>query len=420
MPSSSLLASLGHADLSSASTPSKLTTRNNLDGKEKQRLLKQARKLSQILGELPQATVAPILPVRGNLTVEVPPPGFSQLHVPSSGRSPTEPSTRSPRFSRIFHTVEANTMSPPPPPSVVHDDSNRTGPKRLSSIIPANINQLDLTRFGLGHRQWSESTCSTHSDENASHTDHQTLVAETETLSDSSTNLHSLNTRPRNKARWRSVYNPSPTVFDARPRRSEDSSTMPAYSSACSSTRSVSLWTKRSTSNKDQRHTLANQSQDNTSGMHPPLTESQRIMSLRRGRKLAQVGLAEHPSAQSLTSLHRSLGQYLLSPCTAPRRVLRTNQQHQTPFRERGKRPILPSLRAISVLNIQQGTDLILACLGLLRSPFRPLRLPMMSKYHGKSRATTISCPIQTTIPILLRRAHAIGQRKATLSGGAG
>lgn len=293
MPSSSLLASLGQPDLSSACTPSKLTTRNNLDGKEKQRLLRQARKLSQIFGEPPQATVAPTFPVRGNPTVEVPPPGFSQLHVPSSGRSPTGPSTRSPRFSRISHTVEANTMSPPPLPSVVHDDSNRTEPKRLSSIIPANINQLGLTRFGLGRRQWSGSTCSTHSDENASHTDHQSLVAELETLSDSSTNLHSLNTRPRNKARWRGVYNPSPSKFDARPRTSEDSSTMPAYSS---STRSTSLWTKRTTSNEDQRHTLANQSQDIASGMHPTLTESQRIMSLRRGRKLAQVGLAGHLS----------------------------------------------------------------------------------------------------------------------------
>ena len=290
MPSSSLLATLGHPDLSSASTPSKLTTRNNCDGKEKQRLLRQSRKLSQILGKLPHATVAPTVPVRGNPAVEVPPTGFSQLHVPSSGRSFTEPSSRSPRFSHIFRTVAKSTM-PSPLPSVDHDDSNRIRPKRLSSIISAPINQVDSTRFSLRRRQWSGETNSAHSDENASHTDHRSLAAETETLSDSC-NLHSHNTRPRNKARWRSVYNASPVELDARPRRSEDSSTMQAYSSK----RGVSLWTKRTASNENQRHTLADKSQEDiTSELYPPLTESQRITSIRRGRKLAQVGVARHP-----------------------------------------------------------------------------------------------------------------------------
>jgi hypothetical protein len=293
MPSSSLLASLGYPDLSSASTPPTLTSRNNLDGKEKQRHLRKARKLSQILGDLPHATVAPALPVRNDLTVEVPPTGFSQLHVPSSGRSFTEPSSRSPRFSHIFHTVAPGKMLPPLP-SVDRDGSNQTRPKRLSSVIPAHLNQLDLTRFGLGRRQYSESTFSAHSDENASHTDHRSLMAETETLSDS-TNLHSPDRahvkRPRNKPRWRSVYNPGPMESDARPRRSEDSS-MPA----CSSKRGVSLWKKRAPSNEG--HTLADQSQEDiTSEMHQPLTESQRITSLRRARKLAQVSLAKQPTA---------------------------------------------------------------------------------------------------------------------------
>lgn len=272
MPSSSLLASLGYPDLSSASTPPTLTSRNNLDGKEKQRHLRKARKLSQILGDLPHATVAPALPVRNDLTVEVPPTGFSQLHVPSSGRSFTEPSSRSPRFSHIFHTVAPGKMLPPLP-SVDRDGSNQTRPKRLSSVIPAHLNQLDLTRFGLGRRQYSESTFSAHSDENASHTDHRSVK------------------RPRNKPRWRSVYNPGPMESDARPRRSEDSS-MPA----CSSKRGVSLWKKRAPSNEG--HTLADQSQEDiTSEMHQPLTESQRITSLRRARKLAQVSLAKQPTA---------------------------------------------------------------------------------------------------------------------------
>lgn len=301
MPPSSLLASLGYSDLSSSSTPSTLTSRNNIDAKEKERLLRKTRKLSQILGELPHATVAPALPVRNDLTVEVPSTGFSQLHVPSSGHSFTEPSSRSPRYSHIFHTVGASTM-PPPIPSVDRDDSNQTGPKRLSTIIPA---QLDLTRFGLGRRQYSESTISTHSDENASHVDHRSLVAETETLSDS-TNLHSLDhthvKRPRNKPRWRSVYNPGPMELNARPRNSEDSS-MPAYSSK----RSVSLWKKRSISNED--HTLADQSQgDITSQMRPPLTESQRITSLRKARKLAQASLAKHATAQSLNVASQVFG----------------------------------------------------------------------------------------------------------------
>jgi hypothetical protein len=300
MPSSSLLASLGHPDLSSASTPSKLTTRNNFDGKEKQRLLRQSRKLSQILGELPHATVAPAVLVRGNPAVELPTTGFSQLHVPSSGRSFTEPSPRTPRFSHIFHTVAKSTM-PSPPPSVVHDDSNRTRPKRLSSIISAPINQVDMTRFSLRRRQSSKETNSAHSDENASHTDHRSLAAETETLSDSC-NLHSNNTGPRNKARCRSVYNSSPAELDARPRRSEDSSTI-------SSKRGVSLWTKRRASNENQRHNLAEQSQGGiTSEMYPPLTESQRITSIRRGRKLAQVGVARHPSAKPLMFLSQVFG----------------------------------------------------------------------------------------------------------------
>lgn len=280
MASGSLLASLGHSDLSPGSAPSSLTTRNNLDGKEKQRLLRQTRKLSQILGELPQATIAPPHPVRSSTpTVEVPLTGLSQLHDPPSGHSFTEPSSRSPRLSLIFHSVSASTMSPSLLP-FVHDDSNRTGHTRRSSIIPAHINQLDLTRFGLGRRHWSESMSSAHSDENASQTDHRSLVAET--LSDSS-DLHSV-TRPRNKPRWRSVYNPSPVEFDAHPRRSEGSS-MPAYSPK----RSVSLWAKGRTTNEDQRYPLADQGREDMSGTQPPLTESQRVLSLRRGRKLTQV-----------------------------------------------------------------------------------------------------------------------------------
>ncbi|KAI9445133.1 hypothetical protein H4582DRAFT_891022 [Lactarius indigo] len=295
MPSSSLLASLGHPDLSPASIPSPPTSRNDLDGKEKQRLLRQAKKLSQILGDL-QATVAPVRPVKGSTpaVLEVPPTGLSQLHVPSSSeRSFIEPSPRSPRFSPMAHTVAASTMSSPSLLPSVHDDSNRTVPRRRSSIIPAHINQFDLTRFGLGRRDWSGSmrTSSARSDENASQTDHRDLVAETQ--SDSS-DLHSLDnvhvTRPRNKPRWRSVYNLNPTEFGARPRSPGDSP-MPAYSSK----RGVSLWTKRRASNEDQRCPLADQGQE--SGMHPPLTESQRILSLRRGRKLTQVFGTEPPIA---------------------------------------------------------------------------------------------------------------------------
>jgi hypothetical protein len=281
MPSTSFLTPLDYLDLSPASTPSTLTTRNKIDGKEKQRLSRQARKLSQILGELPQETAALAHPVKGSTPESsVPPMGLSQLHASCSRPSFSEPSTRSPRLSHIFHTVTASTMPPSLLPSV-HDGSSRTGHRRRSSIISAHINQLDLTRFGLGRRD-SGSTSSAHSDENAQHTDRRSLVEEA--LSDSS-NLHSLDvTRPRNKPRWRSVYNPRPMEFEAHPRRSENSS-MPAYSSK----RSVSLWAKRRPSNEDQR-SLANQGQKNiTSGAHPPLTESERILYLRRGRKLTQV-----------------------------------------------------------------------------------------------------------------------------------
>jgi hypothetical protein len=416
MPSTSFLTPLDYLDLSPASTPSTLTTRNKIDGKEKQRLSRQARKLSQILGELPQETAALAHPVKGSTPESsVPPMGLSQLHASCSRPSFSEPSTRSPRLSHIFHTVTASTMPPSLLPSV-HDGSSRTGHRRRSSIISAHINQLDLTRFGLGRRD-SGSTSSAHSDENAQHTDRRSLVEEA--LSDSS-NLHSLDvTRPRNKPRWRSVYNPRPMEFEAHPRRSENSS-MPAYSSK----RSVSLWAKRRPSNEDQR-SLANQGQKNiTSGAHPPLTESERILYLRRGRKLTQVGLARHlgvPGHQC--SLHRSLEQYLLSPCTVPRRRLRTYQQHQTPFRVRGQRHISRSPRAICVpriLDVHQGTDLIPVYLRLLMSPFRPhLHLTTMSKHLEKSRLLPIPCPIPTKIPIRPRKARTIGQRTAPLSVGA-
>ena len=330
MPSSSLLSSFDFVE--SSPVPSTLTPRNKIDGKQKQRrLLRKVKTLSQILGELPQATVALAHSVSGG-TPEVPPMGLSKLHASCSKPSFAEPSSRCPRFSHIFHSVTARTMPPSLLPSV------RAGPRRRSSILPAQINQ----HFEFGHRDYSGSTSSTHFNENAAHADHCSLV---ETLSDS--NHHSVNvTRPRNKPRWRTTYNPRPMECDTHPRRSGDSS-MPA----CSSKRSVSLWAKRGPSNEDQRYPLANQGQkDVTSGTHPPLTESQRNLYLRRGRKLTQVGLARSlgmPGYQC--SFHRSLGQYLLSPCTVPRRRSRTYQQHQTPSWARGQRPISRSLRAICV-----------------------------------------------------------------------
>src|SRR6266404_5010028 len=157
MQSSSLLASFGHADLSPASTASPLITRVDHDGKQKQRLLRQARKLSQILGELPRAMVAPPshpAPVRDIASaVEVSPTGLSQRHVPTSGRSFAEPWSHPPRLSLTFQTVAASPMSPNPSLiSFVRDDSNPTGTQRHSPIIPAHMNQLDSTRFGLDHR----------------------------------------------------------------------------------------------------------------------------------------------------------------------------------------------------------------------------------------------------------------------------
>ncbi|KAH8987150.1 hypothetical protein EDB83DRAFT_2484125 [Lactarius deliciosus] len=210
--------------------------------------------------------------------LEVPPTDLPQLHVPSSsGRSFTEPSPRSPRFSPMAHTVATSTMSPSLLPSV-HDDPNRTVPRRRSSIIRAHINQLDLTRFGLGRRD-----------------DQRPLVAATQS---NSSDLHSLEnvhvTRPRNKPRWRSVYNLNPMEFGAHPRCSEDSP-MPS----CSSKRGVSLWAKRRASNESQRCPLGQEGI--TSGMPPPLTESQRVLSIRRGRKLTQVFGTEPPIASYRT-----------------------------------------------------------------------------------------------------------------------
>jgi hypothetical protein len=260
-------------------------TTNDLDINCKQRLLRQTRKLSQIFGELPREDVAqPLLEGYAKPTVEVAStdhPQQRQQRIRFSGHSLIDPSSRSFRFPLNPRSAESNRMSPhaPSPP--------RHALGRSSSMRP--LQQHDSSHLGLGRLPRTRSTEFTQSEENTGRVGQLSTVQNKPTRSSS---LRTLNrqARPKDRSRRRTVHDPDTGVFQSPSRRSNDIST-PTHSQR----KSVSLWSRRKISKDDfarqQRFTADQGREDDASVVdaHPPLTEAQRVQSIRRGRKLAQV-----------------------------------------------------------------------------------------------------------------------------------
>ncbi|KAI0307868.1 hypothetical protein B0F90DRAFT_1664850 [Multifurca ochricompacta] len=265
-------------------------TANDLDEKKKRKPLRQPRKQSQVFGELSQENVAP--PHLGSCS-EVPSADLPRQYISLSGRSFIDSSPRSVRFPFL----PANMMPPSLLPPVRDEGLEWSGPSRLSSSLdPAHINPRDLTRSGLGRLRRVGSTRSTCSDENIPHPSRLPVAAETSSGSSSLRSLRRVH-RPQAKdesRRW-SVNNPLTALSHAHFRDPEDNSLQ-------SQRRRVSLWSRRRITKVDRLHeqrlTDDQGQEDLVSGVaSPPLTETQRVQSLRRGRKLAQVFGAEPPIA---------------------------------------------------------------------------------------------------------------------------
>jgi hypothetical protein len=288
LPSNSSCSSLDRTTVSSMSLP---PTTNDLDDKEKQRLLKQTRKLSQILGELPrEAAAQPHLVGCSMPAAEAPstdaPPQHRQ-HVRFSRYSfigSRSPSCRSPLPS---YSEATSDMSPHRRPSIRDAPARSSSTRRPPARRPSYSNQLDLARFGLGRLRGAESTKSEQSDENSRLTGHLSDVAEMPTRSSSLRVLsHVHQTLPKSKLRRRSVHNPVIATSQMPPQKPT------GISSSTRIQRSVSLWAKRNlTKDESARQQCPTTRDDDHASCdeHPPLTEAERIQRIRRGKKLTQV-----------------------------------------------------------------------------------------------------------------------------------
>lgn len=303
LPSVSSCSSLDSTTVSSMSMP---PTANDLDEKDKQRLVKQTRKLSQILGELPpEVTARPHTAGSSAQTVEAPSTTLSQQHqqrvrFSRQRYSLIDPPSRSFRFPLQPSSEVTSEMSPPlPPPS---QDSLTVGRSTSTRRRPltrlSHTGQLDLTRFGIGRLRGVGSTRSDQPDENAPQGRPLSDVAEMPTRSTSlrvSNHVHQA--RAGDKPRRQSVHNHS-SLF-ASQTTSQESTGISSSTHPQRLGRSVSLWTKGKTTRDEaahhQRPTTGQirEEDDADDDEQPPLTEAQRIQSLRRGRKLTQV-LVDH------------------------------------------------------------------------------------------------------------------------------
>ena len=301
LPSVSSCSSLDGSTVSSVSMP---LTANDLDERDKQRLVKQTRKLSQILGELPrEATARPHTAGSSTLTAEAPSTDLSQQQHQQRVRfsrqrcSFIDPPSRSFRFPLQPSSSEAaSEMSPPLLPPAQDGLGRSTSVRRRPSTRPSHAGQLDLTRFGLGRLRRAGSRSGQY-DENARHVGLLSDVAELPTRSTSlRVPNHVPQARPREKLRRKSVNNLSSIVASQTPSQKS----IGISSSARPQRRSVSLWTKRRTTRDDSAHhqrpiTGRSREDDDEDDEQPSLTEAQRIQSLRRGRKLTQVFSRSNP-----------------------------------------------------------------------------------------------------------------------------
>jgi hypothetical protein len=211
----------------------------------------------------------------------------SQQPIRISRHSFIDSASPSSRFPPLPHSD--STMSPQLLSSA-RDALGRSDSTRHPAVHPSQANEVDSARFGLGRLRRAGSMRSTQHDEKPRPASQLSIVAEGPARS---TSLRLLNhvhpVRPRDKFRPRSVHNPANPALHTHPRQSPD-----IFTPTHSQRRSVSLWTRRRMMKDDsahQRHPAADQNRegDASSGSHPPLTEAQRVQSLRRGRKLAQV-----------------------------------------------------------------------------------------------------------------------------------
>lgn len=293
LPSNSSCSSLDRHTVSSMSLP---PTTNDLDDKEKQRLLKQTRKLSQILGEPPREAAAQPHLVRCSLpTAEAPSSdASSQLHrqhVRFSRYSFIGSRSPSFRFPPPSYPEETSDMAPNRRPSIRDAPARSSSTRRPPARRPSYSNQLDLARFGLGRLRGAESTKSNESDENTRLTGHPSDVAAMPARSSSLRVLSRVHqTLPKGKLRRRSVHNPVIAASRMPPQKP----TGPSSSARIQRSVSLSLWTKRSVTKdesvRQQRPTTAQGWEGDASrDEHPPLTEAQRMQRIRRGKKLTQV-----------------------------------------------------------------------------------------------------------------------------------
>lgn len=262
---------------------------NDLDIEEKLRRLKQNRKLSQIFGELPRDDTEQPHPegCNGPPAVEsasTDHPQQRQQHIRFSKHPLIEsgPSSRPFCFPLNPRSVAANKMSPQ------LQVSSRDALERNTSTgrQPTHPSQLESARFGLGRLRRAGSTGSTGFGESARGSGHRSTVENKPTRA-SSLRLINGQTRLKDKSRRRTVHNPNTDVIQAHSRRSTE-----LFTPTHSQRRSVTLWARRRITKDDHQHlSTVDQGRegDGSADLRQPLTEAQRIQSIRRGRKLAQV-----------------------------------------------------------------------------------------------------------------------------------
>jgi hypothetical protein len=263
-------------------------TTNDLDIKEKQRRLRQNRKLSQIFGELPRDDAEqPHLegykkPAVESAVTDHPRQRQQHIRFPKLSLMDSDSPCRPFRFPLDTRSAEGTKMSPQLLGSS-RDALGRSTSTRRQPNHPPHISKLESARFGLGGLRRAGSTESTGSDESARGDGHLSIVENKPTRSSS---LRIINRQAllKDKSRRRTVLNPDTDAIQAHSRRSTD-----LFTPTHSQRRSVTLWTRR-TAKDDHRSTAdLGREDDGSADSHQPLTEAQRVQSIRRGRKLAQV-----------------------------------------------------------------------------------------------------------------------------------
>jgi hypothetical protein len=215
-----------------------------------------------------------------------------QQHVRFPRHSSIDPPSRSFRFPLPSEETNAMTLNSSPPVRDVHA-LGRSDSTQRRTARPPHLNQLDLARFGLSRLCRADSTRSNQPDKSTRRARRPSNVAERPERPTRFTSLRVSNNvhqaRPKDKLRRQSIHSPTVATFQTSPQRPTGVSS----SSTHNQRRSVSLWARRITKGDSayQQCPTSDESQENDApdDEHAPLTEAQRIQSLRRGRKLTQV-----------------------------------------------------------------------------------------------------------------------------------